>query len=98
LGDPEAGDLLVDTGEGAGLEMSTLAGERKPGEAERLVLTLVMSLCTGFLSKLDPKPPNWGTLGSPNVGMTDPAIHFISLHKICTDSKRHLPKKPIYEI
>lgn len=66
---------MLDTGEAVWLEMSILEGERNPGEAERLpgmVLTFEMSLCMGLLSKLDPKPPNWGMLGSPNVGMTDP--------------------------
>lgn len=53
LGDPGAGDLVVDTGDPVWAEMSILEGERNPGEAERLpgrVVTLVMSLGTGLLS------------------------------------------------
>lgn len=76
LGDPEAGDLVVEAGDAVWAEMSILEGDRNPGEAERLpgiVETLLRSLCIGVLSKLDPKPPpNCGMLGFPKLGMTDP--------------------------
>lgn len=76
LGDPEAGDLVVEAGDAVWAEMSILEGDRNPGEAERLpgmVETLLRSLCIGVLSKLDPKPPpNCGMLGFPKLGITDP--------------------------